>query len=68
MSFSFFPEFFIDVGKTIEKKVEALNQYKSQISSNNSRSVKACKALAHFRGSQNGCEFAEAFKVVRIVI
>ncbi len=64
----FFPEFFIDVGKTIEKKVEALNQYKSQISSNNSRSVKACKALAHFRGSQNGCEFAEAFKVVRIVI
>ena len=52
----------------LSKKVEALNQYKSQISSNNSRSVKACKALAHFRGSQNGCEFAEAFKVIRIVI
>ena len=64
----FFPEFFVDIGKTIEKKEDALNQYKSQISSNNSRSVNACKALAHFRGSQNGCEFAEAFKVVRILI
>jgi hypothetical protein len=25
-------------------------------------------ALAKFRGSQNGCGYAEAFKVVRIVV
>jgi hypothetical protein len=25
-------------------------------------------ALARFRGSQNGCDYAEAFKVVRIVV
>ena len=35
---------------------------------NYSRSVEASKALAKFRGSQNGCLYAEAFKVVRIVI
>lgn len=65
---NFFPEFYVDVTDSFEKKIQALNEYKSQIKNNNSRSINACKALAQFRGSQNGCKFAEAFKVVRIVI
>ena len=64
----FNPDFYINITKEINHKTTALNCYKSQISNNSSRSVDAVNALAKFRGSQNGCEFAEAFKVVRIVM
>ena len=64
----FNPDFYINISKEINNKTSALNCYKSQILNNSSRSVDAVKALAKFRGSQNGCEFAEAFKVVRIVM
>jgi hypothetical protein len=50
------------------KKNAALACYASQINHAPSRSVEACTALAKFRGSQNGCGYAEAFKVVRIVV
>tara|TARA_B100000242_G_C43050578_1_gene490813 strand:- start:151 stop:822 length:672 start_codon:yes stop_codon:yes gene_type:complete len=65
---NFVPEFYVDVSKSFDKKINALDKYKSQIKNNKSRSVEACKSLAHFRGSQNGCKLAEAFKVIRIVI
>lgn len=65
---AFVPEFFIDITSQIDKKSDALAKYASQISSAPSRSIEAVKALAKFRGSQNGCQYAEAFKVVRIVI
>jgi len=64
----FAPDFFIDISSTIFKKENALNAYESQIIGNESRSVEAVRALAKFRGSQNGCDYAEAFKVVRIVM
>ena len=63
----FAPEFFIDISNYIENKTKALDCYISQIKDNSSRSIDATKALAKFRGSQNGCFYAEAFKVVRIV-
>ena len=65
---SFNPEFFVDTTQYMKQKEQALTAYKSQITNNNSRSVEACLALAKFRGSQNGCDYAEAFKVVRIVV
>ena len=65
---SFNPEFYFDISDFIKIKIKALSLYKSQINGNHSRSLDACKALALFRGSQNGCKFAEGFKVVRIVI
>ena len=64
---SFNPDYFIDISKNIKKKLAALSSYKSQIKNNSSRSLDAVKSLAVFRGSQNGCKFAEAFKVIRIV-
>jgi N-acetylglucosamine malate deacetylase 1 len=63
----FSPEFFVDISKFLKIKSQALNCYESQINENSSRSVVATEALAKFRGSQNGCLYAEAFKVVRIV-
>ena len=65
---SFVPEFFVDITDQMEKKKAALACYYSQINNAPSRSVEACTALAKFRGSQNGCGYAEAFKVVRIVV
>ena len=59
---------FLDISSDITRKIDALNLYQSQVKSNDSRSIEACEALARFRGSQNGCKYAEAFKVVRILI
>ena len=59
----------IDISQNFEQKIEALSCFKSQITKKDGpRSLEAVQALAKFRGSQNGCKFAEAFKVVRIVI
>ncbi len=65
---SFNPDFFVDISNELNVKLDALKCYQSQIQNNLSRSIQACESLAKFRGSQNGCEYAEAFKVVRIVI
>jgi len=65
---AFVPELYIDISGHLEKKKSALACYASQVHGVSSRSVDACVALAKFRGSQNGCEYAEAFKVLRIVI
>jgi N-acetylglucosamine malate deacetylase 1 len=65
---TFVPDLFVDTSNYMKQKEKALNSYQSQIDGNQSRSVEACMALAKFRGSQNGCDYAEAFKVVRIVI
>ena len=65
---AFNPELYFDISDFLQVKIDALSSYKSQIKGNYSRSIEACKALALFRGSQNGCNFAEGFKIVRIVI
>jgi LmbE family N-acetylglucosaminyl deacetylase len=65
---AFVPEFFVDTTDYMAKKKAALECYASQINNAPSRSAEACTALAKFRGSQNGCGYAEAFKVVRIVL
>ena len=64
---AFVPEFFVDTTDYMTTKKAALECYVSQIN-DASRSVEASIALAKFRGSQNGCGYAEAFKVVRIVV
>jgi LmbE family N-acetylglucosaminyl deacetylase len=65
---AFVPELYVNIDEYVDVKREALACYASQVDGTPSRSVDACLALARFRGSQNGCEFAEAYKAVRIVI
>ena len=62
------PDFFVNIDNTINDKIKALNYYQSQIKNNQSRSTEAVKALARFRGSQNGCKFAEGFKLIRAIV
>ena len=64
---NFVPDYFISIDNFINFKQKALSQYKSQIKNNKSRSVDAVTALAKFRGSQIGTNYAEAFKVIRII-
>ena len=59
---AFVPEFYVDTSRYMDKKQAALNAYASQVHSAPSRSVDACMALARFRGSQNGCTYAEAYR------
>lgn len=65
---TFSPDFYVNVTEFMDRKIEALNCYASQVHNAPSRSLDATRALAKFRGSQNGCGYAEAFKVVRIVV
>ncbi len=65
---NFVPDFFVNIDDTIKDKLTALNCYKSQIKDNKSRSLKSVKALANFRGSQNGCDFAEGLKLIRAIV
>lgn len=63
---NFVPDVFIDITKSLDIKIKALNCYNSQIN-NSSRSTNSVNALSVFRGSQNGCSNAEAFKLVRLI-
>ena len=65
---AFVPDFHFDITAQMEKKIQALECYASQVKSAPSRSLDATRALARFRGSQMGCEHAEAFKMVRAII
>jgi len=63
---NFIPNINIDISNFIDKKIEALRCYKSQIDETESpRSIDAIKALAKFRGSQAGFKFAESFVCIR---
>ena len=61
----FIPEWFIDIDDHLVNKLKALNCYESQITDNSSRNEEAVKALAKYRGSQNGFQNAEGFKLIR---
>jgi hypothetical protein len=50
----------------INKKIEAISQYKSQIIKYDNRD--AIKGLASLRGLQVNNEYAECFEVMRIII
>lgn len=60
----FNPNFFYEVGEeAINKKIEALSLYIGVMRDYpHPRSAKAMKGLALYRGSQSGCNYAEAFE------
>lgn len=60
----FSPNFFVEIGENgIERKINALSKYKGVMRPYpHPRSVEALKGLAAFRGSQAGCNYAEAFE------
>ena len=64
---NFTPNWVVDVSATIERKLEALACYQSQVEPFPSpRSAKAAKALAAFRGTQSGFAYGEGFHIIRM--
>lgn len=64
----FVPRLYINVGHTIQDKVNAMKSYSSELrSGNHPRSIDSILNLAKIRGSQVGYEYAEAFDVLREV-
>lgn len=62
----FIPNTYIDISKTIDKKLEAMQCYKSEIRDYpHPRSLEGMKILAQRRGLEVGLKFAEAFCLIR---
>ena len=65
---NFMPNWVVDISEQINKKINALECYESQIPPfPGSRSLEAVKALAMFRGTQAGFGYGEAFQVIRMI-
>ncbi|MDB2582739.1 PIG-L family deacetylase [Gammaproteobacteria bacterium] len=65
----FRPNVFIDIGPYLDKKIEIMNIYKSEIGEFPfPRSIKALSSLAFLRGSQCNSDSAEAFFLVKEII
>ena len=62
----FSPNVFVDISDFMQKKLEIIKIYSSEIADPPfPRSIKNLEALATFRGSTAGCRFAESFMLLR---
>lgn len=62
----FIPNVYIDISKFVEKKLNAMSCYKSQLGKfPDPRSLEAVEALAKYRGSTSCHGYAEAFMLIR---
>jgi len=63
---NFRPNVFIDISETLEKKIEAMGMYQSEVRSfPHPRSAEALRTIAKRWGSVAGLEAAEAFELIR---
>ncbi len=64
----FLPNYFVDITDYIEKKLEIMKVFESEISEHPfPRSLENIKALAHFRGASVGVKYAEAFQLLKYI-
>ena len=63
---SFIPNVFIDISNFIDKKLEIMKIFKSEMNEHPfPRSIRSIKALSTLRGSTAGCEYAESFILLK---
>jgi N-acetylglucosamine malate deacetylase 1 len=64
----FIPNYFVDISEFFEKKIEIMRIYSSELGDHPfPRSERNIRALATYRGAVAGCEYAEAFQIVKII-
>jgi LmbE family N-acetylglucosaminyl deacetylase len=64
----FRPNVFVDIGDSMERKLEAMRCYESEVrQSPHPRAIEKIKALAEHRGAACGMRYAEAFELIRSV-
>lgn len=65
----FCPNVYVNVEKYIDKKIEAMESYKSELRYYpHSRSVEGIKILAKYRGLEAGLKYAEAFQLIKKIV
>jgi len=63
---SFVPNVFVDISRYVDKKIELMSIYKSEIGKHPfPRSDKNIRALATYRGATSGCDYAESFMLIK---
>lgn len=63
---SFIPNVFVDISKYMDKKLEIMKVYESEIAEHPfPRSIKNIQALGTLRGATCGCEYAESFILLK---
>lgn len=63
---AFVPTVFIDIGDYLDRKIDIMALYETEQQSELlPRGASAIRALARYRGATIGCEYAEAFMLVR---
>ena len=66
---TFNPNLYIDISKTFKNKIKIFKTFKTENGTHPfPRSVGSLTALSKYRGSQCGCEYAEAFMIGRIIV
>jgi LmbE family N-acetylglucosaminyl deacetylase len=66
---SFIPNVFINISKFMDKKIEIMKIFESEIAEHPfPRSVRNLKALGTFRGASAGCEYAESFVLLKEIV
>lgn len=63
--FPFRPQVYIDVSDSIETKILAMKQHRSQYSKYGEDWIEAIKGRARMRGFECACKYAEVFELVR---
>tara|TARA_Y100000591_G_C21621236_1_gene587937 strand:- start:1 stop:648 length:648 start_codon:yes stop_codon:yes gene_type:complete len=62
----FAPNYFVDISKTIKKKLLAFSKYKNETKPfPHPLSIKGLELIAKYRGFQSGYKFAEAYEIIR---
>jgi len=65
----FLPTVFFDISKTLERKLEIMQLFKSEVHPEpGPRSLSAIRAMARTRGATIGVEYAEAFMLEREIV
>ena len=65
----FIPDRFVDISRTIDRKIEALKSYRYELRPYpHPRSIKCIRGLAVKRGMEAGLKFAESFKTIRTIV
>lgn len=64
----FIPNYFVDISEFMSEKIKIMNIFSSEMGEHPfPRSERNIRALGTFRGAVAGCEYAEAFQVVKII-
>ncbi len=66
---SFIPNMFVDITGFIDRKIEIMNHYKTEMETHPfPRSERNIRALATLRGATSGCEYAESFMILKEIV